>query len=183
MLSIYITRNSAGKKNGSSSDVQIESQPPELSEGNDVHAKAKTVKHGKWEQIFKLSIYFVWKSIKKNSFGSRINNKPHIAIFKTKHTVATDRNEIIHKKVIFYPIHFQNAVTPINTSVTAVTDRPSCSTTVEPVTTCGYWMEVAPNPWQQGKKGRLVDEERTTKKWTMSFRQHWQIDRELKKLT
>ena len=55
---------------------------------------------------------FYEKAHTKSSLGSKFKNKPQTAISGTKHTITTDKNKVIHRKLISNPIPFQNAATP-----------------------------------------------------------------------
>ena len=75
----------------------------------------------------KLPICILRKS-KKSSLGSRFDNKSQIAIAGTKHSVTTDENKVLHRKLLSNPMPSQNAATltkRINTRTVAITDRPS----------------------------------------------------------
>ena len=74
-------------------------------------------------------------------------NKPLTAVSGTKHTVTTDRNKILHRKLISNPIPFQATTTPtkrINTRLTTTAEKPTCSKTME--NTCLYRRKEAPKP-------------------------------------
>ena len=88
------------------------------------------------------------KTHKKRSLGSKFDNKPQIADSGTKHTVTTDKNKDIHRKLISNPIPFQSSVTPtkrINTRTVTIPDKPSFSETDER-TRCGYQRRESPRP-------------------------------------
>ena len=88
---------------------------------------------------------FFEKTYTKSSLGNKFSNKPQIAISGTKHTVTTDKNKSLHRKLISNPIPFQATSTPtkrINTRLTTTTDKPSCSKTAE--TTCMYRRKETP---------------------------------------
>ena len=83
---------------------------------------------------------FYEKAHTKSSLGSKFENKPQTAISGTKHTITTDRNKTIHRKLISNPIPFQNTATPTKRIITRQsTEQPSCSKTNEDgTTTCSY---------------------------------------------
>ena len=90
---------------------------------------------------------FFKKTHTKCSLGSKFKNKPLIAVSGTKHTVTTDKNKILHRKLISNPIPFQATTTPtkrINTRLTATAEKPTCSKTVE--NACIYRRKEAPKP-------------------------------------
>ena len=65
---------------------------------------------------------------------SKFSNKPQIAISGTDHTITTDKNKIIHRKLISNPLPFQ-VNTPIPTKRIAtrssVDQQPCCSKTID----------------------------------------------------
>ena len=74
------------------------------------------------------------KTYKKNSLGSKFSNKIQTAISGTIHTVTTEKNKILHKKLISNPLPFQSNTTPtkrMNTRQTAA-EQPSCSKSTDP---------------------------------------------------
>ena len=84
----------------------------------------------------------------KSSLGSKFDNKPQTAISGTKHTVTTDKNRSIHRKLISNPIPVQNTATPTKRMNTRQsTEQPSCSKTTEAeTTTCSYRKKEPPRP-------------------------------------
>ena len=66
----------------------------------------------------------------------------------TKHTITTDKNKTIHRKLLSNPIPFENTATPtkrVNTR--QLTEQPSCSKTNEVgTTTCSYRRKEPPRP-------------------------------------
>ena len=91
---------------------------------------------------------FYEKNYKTNSLGSKFSNKLQTAISGTKHTVTTDKNEVIHRKLISNPLPFQNNTTPTKRVTTRQTtaEQPSCSKSTEPQTTCVYRRKEPPKP-------------------------------------
>ena len=83
------------------------------------------------QQKFQLPVYFFRYT--KSSLGSKFDIKPQIAVSGTKHTITTDKDKVIHRKLIFNRILFQNTATPtkrINTRLSTVLTTGT--------TTCGY---------------------------------------------
>ena len=106
--------------------------------------QSNTVSNGK---NFNYPSTFFEKGHTKSSLGSEFINKPQIVVSGSKHTVTTDTNKILHRKLKSNPIHFQATATPTkrkNTRLTTMTDKPSCSKTAE--TTCGYRRQEPPRP-------------------------------------
>ena len=91
---------------------------------------------------------FYEKTRTKSSLGVKFDNKPQTAIFGTKHTITTDKNRTIHRKVISNPIPFQNTATPTKRMSTRhSTEQPSCSKTTEDESTTGsYRIKEPPRP-------------------------------------
>ena len=70
---------------------------------------------------------------------SKFKNKIQTAVSGTRHTVTTDKNKVIHRKLISNPLPFQQTTTPakkINTRQNTV-DQPTCSKTLDNATTSG----------------------------------------------
>ena len=91
---------------------------------------------------------FYEKTYKKNSLGSKFSNKIQTAISGTKHTVTTDKNKVIHRKLKSNPLPFQSNTTPkkrMNTRQTTA-EQPSCSKSTEPQATCSYRRKEPPKP-------------------------------------
>ena len=87
------------------------------------------------------------KAHTKCSLGSKFKSKPLIAVSGTKHTVTTDKNKILHSKLISKPIPFQATATStkrISTRLTTTADKPSCSKKTEK--TCAYRRKETPKP-------------------------------------
>ena len=65
---------------------------------------------------------------------SKIKNKIQTAVSGTKHTVTTDKNKTVHRKLISNPLPFQQTATTltkrINTRQNAI-DQPTCSRTLD----------------------------------------------------
>ena len=90
---------------------------------------------------------FFEKTHTKCSLGSKFKNKSLTAVSGTKHTVTTDKNKTLHRKLISNPIHFQATTTPtkrINTRLTTTAEKPTCSKTME--NTFPYRRKETPKP-------------------------------------
>ena len=76
---------------------------------------------------------FLEKNYKQKSLGSRFSEKIQTAISGTNHTVTTDKNKVIHRKLISNPLPFQvNTPAPAATkriATRSTTDQPCCSKT------------------------------------------------------
>ena len=138
---------------------------------------SNTVSNGK---NYNYPFTFYEKAHTKSSLGSKFENKPQTAIYGTKHTITTDKNKTIHRKLISNPIPFQNTTTPtkrINTRQS--TEQPSCSKTNDDGTiTCNYRRKEPPrleitensSDWLKGKeqprnqKGQFTSPEKSTGK-------------------
>ena len=117
-LSVYITRNSVGEITG---DVKEKNKRPNLWERNDLRPIQKPSQTGSNGKTFKYPFSFFEKEHTKSSLGNKINNKPLTAVSGTKHTVTTDKNKTLHRKLISHPIPFQATATPtkrLNTKLT-----------------------------------------------------------------
>ena len=105
---------------------------------------------------FNYPFKFYEKNYKKNSLDSKFKNKIQIAVSGTKHTVTTDKNKIIHRKLFSNPLPFQQTTTAptkrINTRQNT-TDQPPCSKTLDKPETngtpCIYSRKEAPKPSNQ----------------------------------
>ena len=133
-MSVYITRNSAGEITDHLVMSKKTINDPKYRRGMTFPQKQKlsnTVSNGKTTNY---PFTFFEKSHTKSSLGSKFNNKPQIAVSGTKHTVTTDKNKTLHRKVISNPIPSQATATPtkrISTRLKTTTDKPSCSKTAE----------------------------------------------------
>ena len=71
---------------------------------------------------------------------SKFKNKIQIAVSGTRHTVTTDKNKVIHRKLISNPLPFQQTTTTpakkINTRQNTA-DQPTCSKTLDKAATSG----------------------------------------------
>ena len=139
-LSVYITRNSTGEITDHLVMSKKKNIDPKYRRGMTFTQNKKpsiTVSNGK---NYNYPFTFYEKALTKSSLGSKFENKPQTAIYGTKHTITTDKNKTIRRKLISNPIPFQNTTTPkkrINTRQS--TEQPSCSKTNEDGTiTCNY---------------------------------------------
>ena len=83
-----------------------------------------SVSLNKFEYPFK----FYEKNYKKGSLDSKFKNKMQTAISGTDHTVTTNKNEIIHRKLISNPLPFQQTINaPAKRITTRQNEQPSCS--------------------------------------------------------
>ena len=146
-LSVYITRNSTGEI----TDLVLskkKSNDPKYRRGmtfTQNNKPSNTVSNGKNHNY---PFTFYEKAHTKSSLGSKFETKPQTAISGTKHTITTDKNKTIRRKLISNPTPFQNAATHtkrINTKKS--TEQPSCSKTNEDgTTTCNYRRKELPRP-------------------------------------
>ena len=103
-LSVYITRSSTGEITDHLVMSKKKTNDPRYRRGitfSQIRKPLNTVCTNNY-----LS-FFYEKTYKKNSLGSKFSNKIQTAILGTKHTVTTDKNEIIHRKLISNPLPFQ----------------------------------------------------------------------------
>ena len=74
------------------------------------------------------------KNYKKGSLESKLKNKIQTAVSGAKHTITTEKNKIVHRKLISNPFPFQQSATAptkrINTRNNN-TDQPNCSITLD----------------------------------------------------
>ena len=146
-LSAYITRNSAGEITDHLVMSKKKTNDPKYRRGMTFTQKQKpsnTVSKGKNTNY---PFTFFEKTHTKCSLGSKFKNKPLIAVSGTKHTILTDKNKILHRKLISIPIPVQTTTSPtkrINTRLTATAEKPTCSKTMEK--TCLYRRTEAPKP-------------------------------------
>ena len=146
-LSVYVTHNSVGENTHHLVMLKKKTNDPKYRRGMTLTRNKKpsnAVSNGKH---FEYPFTFFEKVQTKSSLENKFNKKPQIAVSGTRHTVTTDKNKILHRKLISNPIPFQATATPtkrINTRLTITTDKPSCSKTTE--TTCGYRRKKPPRP-------------------------------------
>ena len=147
-LSVYITRNSTGEITDYLVMSKKKNNDPKYRRGMTFTQNKKpsnTVSNGKNHNY---PFTFYEKAQTKSSLGSKFENKPQIAISGTKHTITTDKNKTIHRKLISNPIPFQNTATPTKRiSTRQSTEQTSCSKTNEDgTTTCNYRRKEPPRP-------------------------------------
>ena len=146
-LSVYITRNSAGEITDHLVMSKKKTNDPKYRRVMTFTQKQKpsnTVSKGKNTNY---PFTFFEKTHTKCSLESKFKNKPLIAVSVTKHTVTTDKNKILHRKLISNLIPFQATTTAtkrINTKLTTTAEKPTCSKTME--NTCLYRRKEAPKP-------------------------------------
>ena len=82
----------------------------------------------KFEYLFR----FYEKKIKKRSLESKLKNSTQTAVSGTEHTVTTSKNNIDYRKLISYPLPFQQTTTaPTKRISTRHNDQPTCSKTLD----------------------------------------------------
>ena len=96
---------------------------------------------------------FYEKNYKKGSLESKFKNKIQTAVSGTKHTIITDKNKILHRKLISNPLLFQQATTAPTKRISTRnnnTDQPTCSKTLDATNNggapCIYSREETPKP-------------------------------------
>ena len=146
-LSVYITRNSAGEITDHLVMSKKKTNDPKYRRGMTLTQKQKPSNTVSKEINTNYPFTFFEKTHTKCSLGSKFKNKPLTAVSGTKHTVTTDKNKILHRKLISNPILFQATTTPtkrIDTRLTTTAEKPTCSKTME--NTCLYRRKGAPKP-------------------------------------
>ena len=121
-LSVYITRNSAGEITEHLVMSKKKTVEPKFRRGMTFSQTKKPTSS--------VSIIFYEKNYKEGSLESKFQ----IAVSGTKHTITTDKNKTIHRKLISNPLHFQQATTaPTKRFSTRNnnTDQPTCSKTLD----------------------------------------------------
>ena len=74
------------------------------------------------------------KNYKKGSLESKFKNKIQTAVSETKPTITTNKNKLIHRKLISNPLPFQQATTAPTKRIKTRnnnTDQPTCSKTLD----------------------------------------------------
>ena len=103
-LSVYITRNSAGQITDHLVMSKKKVAEPRYKRGMTFsQTKKPTSAVSKFEYPFK----FYEKNYKKGSMESKFKNRIQTAVSGTRHTVTTDKNKVIHRKLISNPLPFQ----------------------------------------------------------------------------
>ena len=147
-LSLYITRNSTGEITDNLVMSKRKSNDPKYRRGMTFTQNKKPSNRVSNGKNYNYPVTFYEKAHTKSSLGSKFENKPQTEISGTKHTITTDKNKTIHRKLISNPIPFQNTATPtkrINTRQS--TEQSSCSKTNEDrPTTCSYCRKELPRP-------------------------------------
>ena len=154
--SVYISRNTAGEITDHLVMSKKKTVEPKFRRGMTFSQTKKppinTVSTNKFKYPFK----FYEKNYKKKSLYSKFKNKIQTAVSGTKHTVTTDKNKIIHRKLISNPLPFQQTTTVptkrINTRQSTA-DQPTSSKTLDKPETngtpCIYSRKEAPKPSNQ----------------------------------
>ena len=106
-LSIYITCNSAGEITHHLVMSKKKTNDPIYRRGMPFTQKQKPSNTVSNEKNTTYPFTFPEKAHTKCSHGSKFKNKPLMAVSGTKHTVTTDENKILHRKLISNPIPFQ----------------------------------------------------------------------------
>ena len=109
-LSVSITRNSAGDVTDHLVMSKKKMAEPKYKRGmtfSQTKKPTNSVCTVKFENPFK----FCKKNHEKGSMESKIKNKIQTAVSGTKHTVTTDRNKTIHRKLLSKPLPFQQTAT------------------------------------------------------------------------
>ena len=90
---------------------------------------------------------------KKNSLNSKFKNKIQTAISGTKHTITTDKNKTIHRKLISNPLPFKHTSATTTKRINVrqnIADQPTCSKTPDQPeysgTPCNFSRKEAPKP-------------------------------------
>ena len=94
--------------------------------------KKKTISIG--TNIFNYLFKFIEKNYKKKSLDSRFKNLIQTTVSGTEHSVTTAKNKILHRKLISYPLSFQQTITaPTKRTYTRQNnaDQPTCSKTLD----------------------------------------------------
>ena len=180
-LSVYITRNSTGEITDHLVMSKKKNNDPKYRREMTFTQNKKPSNTVSNEKNHNYPFTFYEKAHTKSSLGSKFENKLQTAISGTKHTITTDKNKTIHRKVISNPIPFQNTATPTKRISTrqSSTEQPLCSKTNEDgTTTCSYRRKEPPRPentenssdWLKRKeqprnqKGQFTSPEKSTGK-------------------
>ena len=134
-LSVYITRNSGGQITDHLVMSKKKMAEPKHKRGmtfSQTKKPTNLVSTNEFVYPFK----FYEKNYKKGFMESKFKIKTQTAVSGTKHTVTTDKNKTIHRKLISNPLPFQQITTTpakrINTRQNAA-DQPTCSKTLDTV--------------------------------------------------
>ena len=128
-LSVYITRNSAGQITDHLVMSKKKMAEPKYKRGMTFSQTKKTT-----SAVSKNKFEYPFKFYKKRSMESKFKNKIQTAVSGTKHTVTTDKNKMVHRKLISNPRPLQQTTTTltkrINTRQNTI-DQPTCSKTLD----------------------------------------------------
>ena len=98
------------------------------------------------------------KNYNKGSLESKFKNKIQTAVSGTKHTIATDKNKIVHRKLISNLLPFHQATTAPTKRISTCnnnTDQPTCSKTLDAPNNggalCIYSCKETPKPMNYEK--------------------------------
>ena len=151
-LSVYITRNSTGEITDHLVMSKKKTVEPKFRRGmtfSQTKKPTSSVSTNKFQYPFK----FYEKNYKKGSLESKFKKKIQTAVSGTKHTVTTDKNKILHRKLISNPLPFQQATTaPMKRMNTRnnTADQPTCSKTLDTTNNngapCIYSRKEPPKP-------------------------------------
>ena len=96
---------------------------------------------------------FSKKNYKKGSLETKFKNKIQTTVSGTKHTITTDKNKTIHRKLVSNPLPFQQATTAPTKRISTRdnnTDQPTCSKTLDATNNdgapCIYSCKETPKP-------------------------------------
>ena len=163
-LSVYITRNSTGEITDHLVMSKKKSKDPKYRRGMTFTQNKKPSNTVNSDRNFYYPFTFYEKThtkahLETNSTTSH-KLRPQTG---TKHTVTTDKNRTIHRKLISNPIPFQNTATPTKRmNAKQSTEQPSCSKTTEAeTTTCSYRGKRTTTARKRQKQLRLVKEKGT----------------------
>ena len=171
-LSAHITRNTTGEITDHlvmSKKMTVEPKFRREMTFSQTEKPTNTVSTNKFNYPFK----FYEKNYKKNSLDSKIKNKIQTAVSGTEQTITTDKNKVIHRKLISNPLPFQLTATAptkrINTRQN-IADQPTCSKTLDQPnyngTPCIFSRKEAPKPTKQERSEdwiRKKDQPRNSK--------------------
>ena len=109
-------------------------------------ADKETDHFAKYEQIW-ISFQILWAKLQK----SKLKNEIQTAVSGTKHTITTDKNKIVHRKLISNPLPFQQSATAPTKRISTRnnnTDEPTCSKKVDATNNgpCIYSRKETPKP-------------------------------------
>ena len=149
-FSVYITRISAGEITDYLAMPKKKTVNQKFRRGMTFQQTKKptgSVSMNNFEFLFK----FYEKNCKKESLHSKFKNKIQTAISDTDHTVTTNKNKILDRKLISNPLPFPQTITaPTKRITTRQNEQPSCSKTLDATTAggnpCIYTRKKTPCP-------------------------------------